>query len=147
MFQKAVPVWVPCEREEDKLNRQLIFRETLSDLHGVTVSIAAADFYRLTVNGLFVGFGPARTAKGYARVDVHDLSAYSAPEGVENEIVIEVAGYHCGSLSTARQNSFFAAELTVNGTLLKYTGRDFPGYENCKRVRALLGTAPFQRDL
>ena len=135
MFQKAVPVWVPCDREEDKLNRQLIFRETLSDLRGVSISIAAADFYRLTVNGHFVGFGPARTTKGYARVDVHDLSAYDAPEGEENEIVIEVAGYHCGSLSTARQNSFFAAELTENGTLLKYTCRDFPCYENCKRVR------------
>lgn len=135
MFLKAIPVWMKTENtEQEKLNRLLVFRETLTNLCGVSLSITAVDFYRVSVNGCFVGFGPARTAGGYARVDTYDLSAYHRAEG-EQEIVIEVAGYHCGSLSTVRQDSFLVAELLADGEPIKYTGRDFACYENRKRVR------------
>lgn len=136
MFQKAVPVWIPFESEAEKMNRQLIFRAEAPDLRGAQLSIAAIDFYRLYVNGQFVGFGPARCAKGYARVDQYDLTAYASPEG-KNVLVIEVAGYHCSSLSTAKQDSFFAAELTVGGDVVLYTGRDFECCHNARRVRCV----------
>lgn len=133
MFQKAIPVWGEYTQSADKWNRNLIFREVLPTLKGAVLSVAAADFYRLTVNGRFVGFGPARTAKGYARVDVYDLSGEEERE--ENEILIEVAGYFCKSLSTVHQDSFFCAEIAVDGCPLKYTGRDFSCFENLRRVR------------
>ena len=75
MFKKAVPVWPSYRTSKEKLNRRLIFKEQIDSLLGITLNIAAIDFYRLTVNGEFVGFGPARTAKGYARVDSYDLSS------------------------------------------------------------------------
>ena len=134
MFQKAIPVWKRFSAEDERMNCQLCFVEQLSSLNGVKISITAADFYRLTVNGNFVGFGPARTAKGYARVDEYDLSAFETTNE-KNEILIEVAGYFCNSLATVRQASFLVAELTCKGKVLKYTGRDFSAYHNAKRVR------------
>ena len=133
MFDCAVPVWKKYDSFDDAQNRHLIFREKLSSLCGVTLSVAASDFYRLRISGEFVGFGPARAARGYARVDEYDLSEYD--QGGECEIVIEVAGYHCRSLATVWQSSFLCAELKKDGKVLKYTGRDFPCYENLRRVR------------
>lgn len=134
MFQKAVPIWIPFKNEQEKLNCHLIFRARAADLRGVHLSLAAADFYRLSVNGRFVGFGPARCAKGYARVDNYDLTEYASDRG-ENTIIVEVAGYHCSSLSAVKQASFFAAELTLNGNVVLFTGRDFECYRNVRRVR------------
>ena len=105
MFKKAIPVWEYYTSNYEKLNRHLVFRESLDSLSEITLNIAAADFYRLTVNGVFLGFGPARTAKGYARVDSYDLSEHDNANG-KNEIIIEVAGFFCKSLST---RSFFNA--------------------------------------
>lgn len=135
MFIKATPVWGNYVSSTEKLNRHLVFRETAASLKGTVLNIAAADFYRLTVNGEFVGFGPARTAKGYARVDSYDLSDANDTNNGENEIVIEVAGYCCKSMSTVFQNSFLCAELKENGEVTKYTGRDFECFENVRRVR------------
>ncbi|MBR6683749.1 MAG: hypothetical protein IKL38_05350, partial [Firmicutes bacterium] len=69
MFKKAMPIWIPNQTHKEKLNTQLLFTAEVASLQGTVLNLAAADFYRLTVNGHFVGFGPARTAKGYARVD------------------------------------------------------------------------------
>lgn len=135
MFTKAVPVWGDYKKYSERLNRRLIFRETVASLDGCTLSVAAADFYRLTVNGRFVGFGPARTAKGYARVDVYGLSEFAESNGGINEIAIEVAGYYCKSISTVWQDSFLCAEIQENGVVTKYTGRDFPCFENGKHVQ------------
>lgn len=92
MFIKAMPIWVDHRTSYEKQNRTLVFKEELPSLDGVTLRIAAADFYRLTVNGEFVGWGPARTAKGYARVDEYELSALPAADKGINMIAIEVAG-------------------------------------------------------
>ncbi len=135
MFFNAIPVWGNYLNNTDKLNRHLLFRETIESLNNVNINIAASDFYRLTVNGEFVGFGPARTSIGYARVDSYDLSNIKSSENGKNEIVIEVTGYHCKSLSTVLRDSFLCAEITENGTVIKYTGRDFNCFENTRRER------------
>ncbi len=155
MFQKACPIWIPNQTHQEKLNTQLMFTAEVSSLKGAVLNLTAVDFYRLTVNGHFVGFGPARTAKGYARIDSYDLSAYDNQElyaddtsitGMihrrrPNEICIEVAGYHCCSLSTARQDSFLAAELLDEaGTPVLYTGGEYEGqgfycFHNPRRAR------------
>lgn len=132
MFFKAIPVF--AKGKEKELNYQLILRATVADLRETTLSITACSFYRLTVNGRFVSFGPARAAEGYARVDRIDLGGYHIP-GRDNEIVIEVAGYWCHSLSTVRQPSFVVAELTRGDEVVLATGRDFEGYCSCRRMR------------
>lgn len=157
MFQKAIPVWAADLTHKDQLNCQLVFYAEVPSLKNAQLSIAAADFYRLSVNGHFVGFGPARTARGYARVDTYDLSAYDNQKLYEgdtsvtgmikrrrpNEIQIEVAGYHCMSLSTALQASFLAAELLdETGKPILYTGGEEEGegfycFLNARRARTV----------
>ena len=119
MFISAKPIWL--EGSERQKNTFVAFKTTLSGLHNFKIGIAAATFYRLYVNGQFIAFGPARTAKGYARVDVIDLPV------IEDKaiITIEVAGYYCRSLTTVLQPSFLIAEVFSGDEILAYTGRDF----------------------
>ncbi len=131
MFKQAVPVF--AANKEKELNYTLLLRAEAEDLRGTKLYITAASFYRLTVNGKFVAFGPARTEKGYARVDVLSLGKYNRKGG--NEIVIEVAGYACRSLSTVQQDSFCVAELRLGEEVLLTTGRDFEGYRSAHRVQ------------
>ncbi|MBQ9794922.1 MAG: hypothetical protein IJW34_08270, partial [Clostridia bacterium] len=97
MFLKAIPVF--AEGKDREKNYQLVLRAETESLRDTVLYVTAASFYRLTVNGRFVSFGPARTAGGYARVDELALDAYHL-SGKRNEIVIEVAGYACYSIST-----------------------------------------------
>ena len=120
MFQKAIPVW-----HNAGLNTHLIFRAE-GDFSGAVFRIAAADFYKVYADGAFLGFGPARAAKGYARVDEYSLAAC-------HEVRIEVAGYGCSSLSTVRQQSFCCAEIVRDGTVLAATGFDFACIRNHQR--------------
>lgn len=132
MFKKAIPVF--AEGKEREQNYQLILRGEAESLKGTTLYVAAASFYRLSVNGRFVHFGPARTAGGYARVDEISLDKYHDPDRM-NEIVLEVAGYYCFTISTVRQPSFVCAELRLGDEVLMATGRDFQGYCSCRRMR------------
>ena len=129
MFKKAYPVFAAGKEKE--LNYTLLLRGRTESLVGSTLYVTAASFYRLTVNGRFVAFGPARTAAGYARVDKLSLGKYHREGG--NEIVIEVAGYACRSLSTVKQDSFVVAELCRGEEVLLATGRDFDGYRSAHR--------------
>lgn len=128
MFCQAVPVF--AEGKEWEMNYRLILRAGVEDLRNTVLYVTAASFYHLRVNGHFVAMGPARTARGYARVDEISLTADHC-QG-KNEIEIEVAGYACSSLSTVRQASFVCAELRRGSEVLLATGRegDFSGF--CK---------------
>ncbi|MBQ8374356.1 MAG: hypothetical protein IJX98_02135 [Clostridia bacterium] len=70
------------------------------------LEVIALDFYQVFVNGEFLGFGPAKTAYGYARKDVYDLSAY------ENFVItVEVLCHNIPSYSFASGKPLFGAEL------------------------------------
>ena len=124
MFLKAKPVF-PSGKSETR-NCFAAFRAEVGSVKGAELTVTAACFYRVFVNGRFAGFGPARTAKGYARADILPLGEYSETDA--NEIVIEVAGYHCRSLSTVLQPSFLLAELRRGEEVLACTGWNFEGY-------------------
>ena len=132
MFKQAIPVF--AKGRENELNYTLLLRGECADLRGCKLYVSAASFYRLAVNGRFVAFGPARTALGYARVDEIALGRYHRKDG-KNEIVIEVAGYACKSLSTVKQPSFAIAELCRGEEVVLATGRDFEGYASAYRVQ------------
>jgi len=83
--------------------------------------LTAASAYRATLNGAFVGYGPARTTLGWSRVDEWPL------EGVKpgkNRLRIDVAGYYRNSMQYVRQASFLRAEVMVGGRVLGATPRD-----------------------
>ncbi len=129
MFQKALPVWP--ENLENQMNCHAVFYADTTLTETAQLYITAASFYRVWVNDRFVAFGPARTAGGYARVDVLPLSAGPC------QLKIEVAGYACCSLSTVKSPSFLQAEVRVGEKTLLYTGRDFTGAVDTRFVQAV----------
>lgn len=124
MFTVAKPIFV--KELEDVLNGFATFAAQVDSLSGAELHICAADFYRVTVNGHFLAFGPARTAQGYARMDRIPLDGHGRKCG--NQIVISVAGYNCRSLSTVLQPMFLWAEVVRGREVLAATGRDFDCY-------------------
>lgn len=131
MFQQAKAVFPQGKANE--MHCFATFRARLGNLEGATLYIAAADFYQVCINGRFVGFGPARTAKGYARMDVLPLDQYG--KDGENEILIGVISHHCRSLSTVLQPAFLQAEIRRRDEVLAFTGRDFEAYLPTCRVK------------
>lgn len=128
-FKKAKPIFL--KDKETSINTLAAFRAEVDHLENTVIHVTAFSFYRLTVNGQFVAFGPARTAKGYARVDTIDLTPYARTG--KNEIVIEVVGYYCFALSTVKQPSFLCAEIRHGKDILAATGENFEGFHlTCK---------------
>lgn len=124
MFKIAKPISV--KELQGVMNSYATFVAKVPSLKNAAIQICAADFYRLTVNGRFVATGPARAAKGYARLDEISLDEYDK-EG-ENVIVISVAGYYCRSLSTVLQPMFLCAEVVKDEKVIAATGKDFVCY-------------------
>ncbi len=133
MFMIAKPVFPKGKSEE--LNVYAVFRTTVGRVADAELRITAFGFYRVCVNGRFVGFGPARTARGYARVDRLPIGVLCDRD--ENEVTIEVSGYCCYSLSTVKQHSYLLAEIYGGGEVLAATGRDFACYLSERRVQAV----------
>ena len=121
MFIKAMPVWL--KNKENEMNVAASFTERIDSLEGAEIRIAACNFYRIYVGDAFVAFGPARTAGGYARVDVIPLSRFNSKTG--NTVRIEVVAYNCRSLTTCKEHGFLTAEIRRGNDVIAYTGRDF----------------------
>ncbi len=131
MFKNAKPVWI--KGEQTVKNTNVVLEASLKSLKKANVHIATVGFYRIFVNGTFVAFGPARTARGYAREDIISIEKFD--NNVGNIIRIEVAGYYCMSLSTCKQPSFVMAEIEVGGEVLAATGDNFNVYRNPQKLR------------
>lgn len=116
-FQSARPVWPRGHAAE--MNAHAVFRAKIRAPEGpVTVRVAAASVYRLTVNGEFRGYGPARAPHGYARVDEWPVSLRPG----ENVVEIEAAGYNVNSYYLTDEPAFVQAEITAGGRVLAATG-------------------------
>ncbi len=120
MFKKAIPVF--AKGKEWEKNTHITLRGTLPAGKNATLRIAAASAYRVFVGSKFIAFGPARTAKGYARVDEIPLGACGG------ELTVEVAGYACRSFVLAYERSFVCAEVESGGEILLATGESLPMY-------------------
>lgn len=131
MFLQAKPIWI--FGKECEMNVHAVFRTRILLKPNTKLHITGFTFYRIYMNDKFVGVGPARAAHGYAREDVFDLNQYNIAEGQVCEIIIEMVGYYCRSLSTVFQPSFLMAEVQSEGDVLAYTGQDFEGFlPECK---------------
>jgi hypothetical protein len=108
-FIQAQPVWL--EGPETEMNVTAGFRALIDcpAAETVTARLTAASIYRLSVNGVFVGHGPARAAHGDFRIDEWPLSAYLR-EGV-NVVAVEVTSYNANSYYLLDQPGFLAAEV------------------------------------
>ena len=119
MFRIARPIF-PLGKERE-LNTYVTFHGSVETLKNAEIHITAADFYQLYVDGDFVAFGPARTAKGYAREDVISLDSFG--EG-KHEVTVAVSCYYAGSLSAVRQPGFLWCEIVKDDEVILASGRD-----------------------
>lgn len=131
-FRKANPIFAAGKTLEK--NTQITLMCEVAAIKNAVLHIAARSFYQVYVNDRFLAFGPARTAKGYARVDEISLANFSNTEGILR-IRIEVAGYACRSLSLCLEESFICAEITAGEEILFATDADTPLYLSAHRVQ------------
>ena len=119
-FDAAKPVW-PDGRERE-WNCQVGFTAEFDgkDARDAVLRFTGATMCRMFLNGDFLGYGPARAAHGFARVEELPLAGKVKPG--RNVVAIEVAGYNCDSFYTVRQPSFLQAEVVANGKVLAATG-------------------------
>uniref|UniRef100_UPI003564222D alpha-L-rhamnosidase-related protein n=1 Tax=Mariniphaga sp. TaxID=1954475 RepID=UPI003564222D len=126
LMKEAVPVW--AEGRETEMNLTLGFQgifqaEKNSEF---TLRVTASTLYRVFLNGEFLGYGPARTAHGFFRVDEYDIG--DVVKSGENILAIEVAGYNVNTYYTLDQPSFLQVELESDGKMVLATGNN-PGFK------------------
>ena len=119
-MKKAVPVWAKGREKEMNLNMGFHGIFQAENCRNIKLKITASTLYRVFLNGEFLGYGPARAAHGFFRVDEYDLGK-QAKNG-ENVIAVEVAGYNVNSYYTIDQPSFLQAEVESDGKVILATG-------------------------
>lgn len=120
-FKRAIPVW----KKDDTLvmNQTLLLSAEINALPDSVLYITGCSSYLVFVNGNFVAHGPARTAKGYYKVDILPLDKYLT--NGTNIVTIRAAGYNANSFCYIDAPSFICAEILSGGTVVAATGFDF----------------------
>ena len=131
LFMLARPVWIDGVRGE--YNVLAGFRAAFQAQPDTAVSlhVAACTAYRAWLNGCVVAAGPARTAHGYARVDVWPLPRIKA--GI-NLLAIEVAGYGINAYACTSEPPFLQAEIRIDGTVIAATGDSATPFETFRLI-------------
>ncbi len=122
LMQQAAPVW--AKDREKEMNLTLGFHGVFqaSKNEDVKLKISASTLYRVFLNGEFLGYGPARAAHGFFRVDEYNLANKVKPG--PNVLAVEVAGYNVNSYYTIDEPSFLQAEVTGGEKVLLATGTE-----------------------
>lgn len=130
-FALARPVWM--KGEERALHARLVFSVALPKKAHAFLFLAGCNFYRVSLNGSFLSFGPARSSHGFARVDEIPLCL----EQESNLLQIEVVAYHSKTFYGLDEPGFLQAEVRAGNEVLAYTGKDFlvrKWNEKCRKV-------------
>ncbi len=118
-FVQAEPVWAEAREKEKNLTLGYTAEFERPAWGNTVVRATGATLYRVYLNGVFVGHGPARGPHGYYRVDEWDVSERLKPG--RNQVAFEVAGYNANSYYLLDQPSFLQAEVSCAGQVLAAT--------------------------
>jgi len=119
-FTKAKPVWV--KGREKEMNVTLRFTESFAATgreKRIFLRVTGVTFYRIRLNGVYVGYGPARGPKGFDRIDEWDLAKFA--EKGANALEIDVTGSFCPCYYVTEQPSYLQAEVVADGKILTAT--------------------------
>ncbi len=117
-FLFAKPIWAKGLLQTK--NVTCLFEAEFPRAEQALLKITACNFYRVCVNGEFLGYGPARAAHGYARVDEYVLPCSEET----NRVTVEVAGYNCDSFYALNLRPFLQAEIMCDGTVIATGGKE-----------------------
>ncbi|MBQ7915622.1 MAG: hypothetical protein IJ315_02390 [Firmicutes bacterium] len=122
-------VWAKGLSEEK--NIMVTYQYKLTPAQDAKLVMAASNLYRLFVNGELVGYGPARAAHGYSRMDEYSLAKWA---GKETVLAAEVYSANINTYYTVDERPFFAAEILSGGEVVA-EGKDFAAYHMTERVQ------------
>ncbi len=122
-------IWLKGFLEEK--NIMAAFQYRLTPEEKTKIFLAASNLYRIFVNSEFVGYGPARAAHGYSRVDSYDLSSW---KGKEVCITVEVHSANINSYYLVEERPFFAAQIREGEKILA-EATDFTPFHLTSRVQ------------
>ena len=88
-------IWAKAPLKE--MNVQYTFQYTFSPDNDTKIKLAASNLYRIFVGGKLVGYGPARAAHGYCRID-----EYSLADWAEKSVTVAVEVYSAQVNTLAR---------------------------------------------
>ena len=98
-------------------NVHVAYLYTLKPNADTYLELAASNLYRLFVDGAFVGYGPARAAHGYSRLDKYALADWAGKEIV---IAVEVYSANVNSYYTVFDQPFFEAHIICTSVCKKF---------------------------
>ncbi len=108
-------VWI--KNYDGEMNIKVDFSYVLQRQTGKTIlRVAAADVFRVTVDGKMIGYGPRRLLKGVSAINEYDIGKYVRNRAAT--IKVEVVSYRNDSFYLADEPPFFAAEIENDGTLV-----------------------------
>jgi len=128
-FCNAKPIWIKDLNQSMNimLGAKVVFDR--SDDKQFRLKVTAYSFYRVYLNGKWLGYGPARGPHGWFRVDEWDIPPHFLKD--ENVLVLEAVGYNSNSLALADQPAFIQAELICGNDILAYTSNCNNDFKIC----------------
>lgn len=109
--------WIWGHRDDyTAYNDSVIIKKAfaLKSYQKVEFNCAVDSYYRLEVNGQWVGDGPARSWDDYLSVDSRDITAYCHPG--ENEILLWCRYYGCGTFRGVHLHAGLIGELLLTAS-------------------------------
>lgn len=117
-------VW--AEGQKNQMNRAFAFVLDLGKKQMGEICLSAASCYKVIADGKLMGFGPNRTAHGYARAAVYPFNA--------QYITVEVQNHFVSNFCWVKREPFFACVLkTERGK--EYFAEDFNCFALSDRVQ------------
>lgn len=117
-------VW--AEGQKNQMNRAFAFVLDLGEKQMGEICLSAASCYKVIADGKLMGFGPNRTAHGYARAAVYPFNA--------QYITVEVQSHFVPNFCWVKREPFFACVLkTESGK--EYFAEDFNCFALSDRVQ------------
>jgi alpha-L-rhamnosidase len=137
-FIKALPIYP--KKYIHEMNMTFFFVREIGISYSGVLRITGNSIYRVFDNGKMIGYGPARAAHDYYRIDEYVLSKTG-----HHRIVIELVGYNCNSYYCLNTDPFLQAEVEENNEIVAYTGDDkFMCFRNLSRIQKVVRFS-FQR--
>ena len=117
-------VW--AEGQKNQMNRAFAFVLDLGKKQMGEICLSAASCYKVIADGKLMGFGPNRTAHGYARVAVYPFNA--------QYITVEVQSHFVPNFCWVKREPFFACVLKAESGK-EYFAEDFNCFALSDRVQ------------
>jgi len=111
--------------QKTESNTELLFALKVGKKVDARLSLVAKDIYNLYINGEFVSYGPARSAKGYCRVDKINIGSFLTRKVNVIEVYVQYNGTR--TLCFSDDDPYFGAELISNGEVIAVS-EDFDCY-------------------